>query len=418
MKQGVSQKPKLMIVDDIPENIAIIGQALKSDFDIIVAASGKRALALANSASSRPDLILLDIMMPEMDGYEVCRKLKGNEFTKDIPVIFVTARGKEEDETKGLALGAVDFIAKPFSLAIVKARVQTQLELKLKRDQLVEHQQQLEERVGERTRELVEANRLLNNEIEMRKEIESELIKARDLAESANRAKSEFLANLSHEFRTPLTAVIGLTDIVMDEELDDYTMDNLRAVKDSALKLLDMVNNIIEIVQIETGRVRLSEQGFDLKSILEDSAREHIDDARKKNIEITCRLDKDTPPLVVGDFKRLGRILSILIGNAVKFSDQGSITISAVREPSPEQPNGVHFLVVDTGIGIEPDRIPVLFKDLTQADGSINRKYGGLGLGLTMVRKMVGLMDGKIWLESTLGKGSAFHMILPLEPLD
>ncbi|MFH1136661.1 MAG: hybrid sensor histidine kinase/response regulator [Pseudomonadota bacterium] len=410
-------KPKILIVDDIPENISILGQALKADYDVMVATSGKRALALAESDFT-PDLILLDIMMPEMDGYEVCRRLKEKESTRDIPVVFVTAKGKEDDETKGLSLGAVDYISKPFSLAIVKARVKTHLELKLKRDQLVEYQQMLEAKVGERTRALSVANQLLNKEIEVRQAVEVDLIKAKELAEAASRAKSQFLANLTHEFRTPMTAIIGLTDVILEINRDEQAGKNLEAVKDSAVKLLEMVNDVIEIVSIETGGVRLSEQGFEPRSVLAAAVAEQAAAAKKKNIALTWELEPGTPSLVVGDFKRLTRILSILIGNGVKFSESGCVSIKVFSEPSPDFPGGLHFSVADTGIGIAAESMERLFDDLTQADGSRTRKYGGLGLGLTMVRKIVGLMGGKIWLESAPGQGSVFHLVLPLEALE
>jgi response regulator RpfG family c-di-GMP phosphodiesterase len=220
MTTTATEKYTLLLVDDVPANIKVLIEALEDTYEIIIATNGERALRWASSEAP-PDLILLDIMMPEMDGYEVCRRLKADPATCEIPIMFVTAINEEEQEAKGLAMGAVDYIHKPYSLSIIKARIATQLALKVQRDRLSQAQAelkeanaQLEERVAARTADLLAINNKLMEEVFDHRKTAEALGQARIAAGQASKAKRNFLDNMSHEIRTPINGIVGFTSLL------------------------------------------------------------------------------------------------------------------------------------------------------------------------------------------------------------
>ena len=258
----------------------------------------------------------------------------------------------------------------------------------------------LEVRVQERTAELARAN--------------VQLSRAENGAEAASRAKSTFLANMSHEIRTPLNAVIGMTELVLKGQLSVQQRELLEMVRDSGEALLAVIHGILDISKIEAGKLTLDLRAFDLRESLGNTMKSFAAAAQQRGLELACLIHTEVPRMVVGDYHRLRQVVVNLVGNALKFTERGEVRLEVLRESCSEEDVVLHFIVADTGIGVPPEKQSAIFEMFEQADASTTRRHGGTGLGLAIATGLVGLMDGRIWVESEVGRGSRFHFVVGL----
>lgn len=367
---------KILIVDDSNANLNYLKDLLQRN-SYKVASANNGTTAIHKCKSQAFDLILLDFVMPDMNGIEVCLKIKNLGIQKETPIIFLTANQDEKILKQAFDAGAVDYIRKPFSNVELLARVQNHLNL-----------------------------------VQNKKE----LAIAKEYAESATKAKGEFLANMSHEIRTPMNGIVSVIEFLKETELTQKQSDLIDIIKTSSDNLLNIINDILDFSKIEAGQIELEQLNFNLKEELINVLKPLEFRAKDKGLLLKLNFDKNIPSIVNGDILRIKQIIINLVNNAIKFTQTGGIVIELKLLNENNDTLDIGFKVVDTGIGIKKENQKKLFKSFSQSDASSTRKYGGTGLGLAISKNLVKMMGGQISLESEYGKGSTFKFNLLLSP--
>ena len=491
IKNAKFKKHNVLVVDDDHSNIIAITGILSPFYQVRAAINGRDAVNTAEKY--QPDLILLDVVMPKMDGYAVITELKKSEKTKDIPVIFLTAMTNPENEAKGFKLGAADYIFKPSSRELILKCVE--LHLRLQR-----YGSGLEKMVAETTSMLhtiidsipdivfckdlnlnytlcnksmadylvlnkdeivgktsLIAHKFLDESAEMADDTDHRVIDdgqkviyeewipssdgskrlfetikvplrqdgtvkgivgiARDITErkimeeearAANIAKSNFLATMSHEIRTPMNSILGFAELAMDGKSIAQIKGYLDKIANGTKWLLDIINDILDISKIESGKMKLESTPFDLRDVISRCQSVMLPGIMEKSLVMSVYAEPPVGKKLVGDPLRLYQVIMNLISNAIKFTDTGTIKLSALVRSSDGDNTTVYFEVKDTGIGMSSEQIARIFEPFMQADSSTTRNYGGAGLGLAITKNIVELMGGTLTVESSPNIGSTF----------
>jgi signal transduction histidine kinase len=378
---------KILVVDDTPDNLRLLSQLLiNKGYEVRLAPNGE--LALSSIKHFLPDLILLDILMPGMDGYEVCSQLKRQKITRDIPVIFLSALGETFDKVKAFEVGGADYIGKPFQVEEVLIRIKHQITIKKLQDKLNKQ------------------NQNLKKEVKKRKIAEFE-------AKSALKVKSDFLANMSHELRTPLNAILGFAEIMLRTPgIPEKDYNYLEIIRNSGKHLLSLINDILDLSKIESGQMTLNEVKFDLWSLLQDVKNIFSLKADHKNLEWLLEYNESLPQYICADQIKIRQVLINLVSNSIKFTEQGKVILK-VEYQQKESEHFLTFSVEDTGLGIAPEEIDKLFIPFEQTATGRN-SFEGTGLGLAISQNFVKLMKGEITVTSVVNQGSCFSFTIPI----
>ncbi|MGD0343190.1 MAG: response regulator, partial [Bacteroidales bacterium] len=457
----------ILIVEDSATQAAQIKYLLESQhYKVDVTREGQQALIWLSE--HKPALVISDIVMPEMDGFELCEKIKSDKRTEDIPVILLTSLSDPEEVIEGLSSGADSFITKPYDkeylisnikkilsekivpeakrntkgteinyggkkrlihtgtqkvikllLNIYQGAIHQNNELIKTRDELRLLNERLEELVEERTKELKKDEEKI---LAFNAELEHRIAERTAQLDAANKAKSEFLANMSHEIRTPMNAVLGYAEL-LGLMLEDKTQrDYIESIKSSGRSLLTLINDILDLSKIEAGKLELQFEFVNSKSFFSEFERIFSLRVSEKGLKFILEISSGTPEGIYIDDARLRQIILNLIGNAVKFTEKGNIILKVYTEnpqiikystEKTEEFIDLIIEVMDTGIGISKEMQDEVFNPFVQGQGQNVKKYGGTGLGLAITQRLVQLMNGTIDLDSQLNRGSSFKIKIP-----
>lgn len=382
------EESTILIVDDTPENISVLSGTLElHGYKILVALNGKSGIDRAKYG--QPDLILLDVMMEGLDGFETCELLQKDRETMDIPVIFMTALSGISDKVKGFKSGAVDYITKPFQAEEVLARVKTHITISKLQKKLERYNEQLEYKVKERTLEL---------------EI------AKDKAEAASKVKSEFLAQISHEIRTPLNGILGSLSFLEDKYLENSdleTKQDILTVRNSSMRLLRTIDLLINVSQLQAGSKELYSEKVDLvKMCVIPILEAYEGQALQKQLKITFENNAEKT-YIESDEESITQIIENLVDNAINYTNEGFINIKTYNDSNGK----IIFEIEDSGIGMSPEFIDEMYDAFSQEDKGLTRTYEGNGLGLSLVKLLSKKLNISISVDSKKNVGTTFRVI-------
>ena len=382
----------VILIDDSPEDRLVFERYLRIEFDVKAFKSGESALAELKD-SLRPDLILLDLVMPGMSGFDVIGHLRSAPRTREIPVVFLTSSDEVADEYLGLSLGAIDYVTKPIQPVLLLARIRNHLALADAQRMLTKANAELEERIAERTYQLEQA-----------------LIEA----ESGRETQQQFLSTMSHELRTPMNGILGISTLLQEMNLSEEQATLVRILDDSAKSLMMTLGNILDYVATNKEGHVAKPQQLSLRNFVLSLASDFLDVAHRKSLDFRWQIDDAVPDLLTGSWSQIRLVLRNLLDNAFKFSDSGHISLSIEQRALSSPQVMLIISVSDTGCGIAPEKLAHIFEPFKQADGSSTRRHGGIGLGLTIVRQHIELMDGTVEIQSDPGRGTRATASIPM----
>ncbi|MFD2331094.1 ATP-binding protein [Cohnella sp. GCM10020058] len=394
----------ILLVDDRPDEFLSI-QAILADspYKLVSASSGAEALKclLKNDFA----LIIMDVLMPDMNGFETARRIKTRKKSQDIPIIFLTSLTSELDNYKqAYSAGAIDFMTKPVHPEVLKSKIDGFVRLYLTRLELERQTKEL----AAKTQELEAKTSELEAQAQQMEIANRELTLMKETAETASQIKSGFLATMSHELRTPLNGIIAMSELLMESELRASDRDMVDIIRTSGNALLSIISHILDFSKIESGKMDLELAPFNLANCMKETADLFIALLREKGLTLTTEIDPAIPSLLLGDPNRLRQVLNNLIGNAVKFTSTGGVRVYARLLRRQDAELELEFAVADTGAGIPEGQYHRLFQPFSQLEGTQGGKNGGTGLGLSICKTLVELMGGRIYAKKDVFQGAAF----------
>lgn len=394
----------ILIIDDSPENLRVLSKTLTlHGYTVRCVTTG--AMAFVSIQNSPPDLILLDIQMPEMDGYEVCRRLKQNPSFQNIPIIFLSALGDVKNIVAAFQIGGVDYITKPFQTEEVLARINNQLTIQKLKDQLSAQNQDLLCEIDERKN----FEQALCQEIQRRILIEASLQDARDIAESANYIKNEFLAQISHDLRTPLNVILGFTALMKETDLTQQQQNYLDTIDESAQRLLKSINNVLSITHTTTNKLTLHQKEFNLHDLLDTVVSLWQPRAIAKGLQFSFQQAPLVPQRILSDESKLRQILMTLLDNAIQLTEAGCVFVQVdVKERVISPTDSTCLLILEmqsTEIGLASNELDAVFQMFSQT-GSAQQSIQKLGLSLLLIRQLAQVMGGDLLFKNTPEQGT------------